>query len=255
MTDLPAPPAARPPRRSGAGQWIALGCALLLLLGAGGGLARLALGHRDDAPAPWSAPARKHEGSYGAVSGGAHYGALTKLLLPVPHGWRRGPDLAQYGDDTTIGSARAQDLTVRSIAAGAGRLTSAERRELTNAVKKLHIKGIGLRSYQDAGSTAVAQITLEQADTHYSRTSEHNLVALLDAFADKGPKVPGHSEAHCYADWSAGHGRLRETYCTAGEGDLVADITLQTLRGSGTTRALTLVAHQLDRIADPGESV
>jgi hypothetical protein len=250
----PAPygePATAPERRTrGKGLRVTLGVALAFVVVTGGGLGWLAFGHTDAKPRPWTAPSVKH-GSYGALSGGIHYGKLSKLLLPMPADWSAGPDIEQFGDNTQLSSAQATTVFKSQY----GDLSNAQRKQLTKAVGKLGIKGLGLRSYQNDDDDKVVQIQLLQIDKQYAKASTEAMTRLLNAVMSKGPKVPGHSEAHCYQESLVKKGAIQEVDCLADEGDLMVTFTVQGTKPAGDQDVLTLLKDQLDRIADPGESV
>jgi hypothetical protein len=248
---LAAEPSVTAPKPADNGQRIALAAALAVVLVAGGGLGWVAFGHTDAKPKPWSAPAPKKTGSYGALSGGIHYGQLSKLLLPQPHGYEPGPDLDQLGDNTQLTGKQATSLYESQY----DDLPKSQRAALAKAVGKMGIKGLGLRSYQNETTNKVVQIQLMQINKQFAKSSTRNVTELMNAFLKKGPKVPGHSEAHCWVTSMAKHGAIQDLDCLAAEGDLMVTYTAEGPKPVSGGDVLTILKDQLDRIADPGESV
>jgi hypothetical protein len=131
---------------------LALGLAgALVAIAAGGGIGYAVLRHQSDADAskaqPWKAPKPTKTGSYGAQSGGSHYGKLGKLLLPVPDDYVPGPDVAEFGNDVELSGKQATAL-MKDTYRG---LSKKERQSAEKSVDRLYIQGIGMRTYSAYG--------------------------------------------------------------------------------------------------------
>jgi hypothetical protein len=211
---------------------------------------------------PWKAPLPQKTASYGAESGGSHYGALRKLLLPMPQAYVPGPDVAEFGNDAQLSGKRASDL----LKAGYRDLPKKQRLAAGKAVDRLGVEGIGLRTYSIYGSVGVGtdgddalvvEIELLQLkNKQAARGATDFFSALAKEVVDlrKGPKIAGYGNAVCVLPPRDKGVPLDRMDCEATEGDLVISLT-----ATGTTPlpkedAVALLKQQLDRVKDPGEA-
>jgi hypothetical protein len=259
---LPEPPPEflpEPPRRSRKPLAIGLAAALVALAACGGiGYAVL----RDDkvAAKPWKAPEPKKTGSYGAESGGSHYGRLGKLLLPIPKNYVPGPDVAEFGNDVELSGKQATALmkdTYRS-------LPKKQRQAAEKSIDRLYIQGIGMRTYstyrysgapEQGLAVEIRIVQMKNKKAARSATEFYTAFAKATGVFRSGPKIAGHAAAGCFLPPKDTGVELDSMYCQATEGDL-----LITMKATGTTpfakdTAADLLKKQLDRVQDPGEAV
>jgi hypothetical protein len=245
---------------------LALGLAgALVAVAAGGGIGYAVLRHRNEADdkakaQPWKAPKPTKTGSYGAQSGGSHYGKLGKLLLPVPDDYVPGPDVAEYGNDVELSGKQATAL-MKDAYRG---LSKKERRSAEKSIDRLYIQGIGMRTYSAYGysgdgeeglSIEIRIVQMKNKKAASSATEFYTAFAKATGLFRKGPKIAGHPKAGCFLPPKDTGVHLDSMYCQATEGDL-----LITLNATGTTpfakdTAADLLKKQLDRVQDPGEAV
>jgi hypothetical protein len=255
-----APETKKPRRR------LALGlAAALVVVAAGGGIGYAVLNQDAAVKAtgkPWKAPLPKKTGSYGAESGGSHYGALRKLLLPMPQAYVPGPDVAEFGNDAQLSGKRASDL----LKAGYRSLPKKQRLAAGKAVDRLGVEGIGMRTYSTYGGVGggtdgqdalVVEVELLQLKNKQAARGATDFFAALAEEAGnfrKGPKIAGYGNAVCILPPREKGVPLDRMDCEATEGDLVINLT-----ATGTTPlpkddAAKLLKQQLDRVKDPGEA-
>ncbi|MEU5402752.1 hypothetical protein ABZ348_26030 [Streptomyces sp. NPDC005963] len=186
---------------------------------------------------------------------------LSKLLLPVPEGFRLGPDVEEYGNDHELSGARA--ATVMKEAARR-ELTGKERRVFDRLVDSLGLEGVAARSYASDDNDLVVGIEVARATNKrqlramYQQRTQYGVLSK----ARKGPEIAGHPQSFCYLapkdsvlDEDGKATGLDGMLCAAYTGEV-----LVTFRISGTapfkkSAATALVKQQLDHIASPGEYV
>jgi hypothetical protein len=242
---------------------LAIGLAgALVAVAAGGGIGYAVLQQQKDADdkakaQPWKAPAPEKTGSFGAQSGGSHYGKLGKLLLPVPQEYEPGPDVAQYGNDAELSGRQATALMKEAYRG----LPKKQRGSAEKGIDRLRIQGIGMRSYslnKTGDNSLIVEIRIVQMKNKQaarSATEFYTDFAKATGVFRNGPKIPGHAKAGCFLPPKDTGVKLDSMYCQATEGDL-----LITLNATGTTPfqksdAAKLLQKQLDRVQDPGEAV
>jgi hypothetical protein len=228
-------------------------CGALLTVAALTGAGYAALHAPVDHTKAWRAPTPRRTGSYGAVSGGAHYGKLAKLLLPVPSGYIPGPDDGQYGNDAQLSASQAASV----LEAPYKSLPAAERNLARRSVSAAHVEGLGLRTYQRDDYSAVGELLMVQMR---NQTAAKNAAAAFRALAVENPKfragptVHGHHEAYCTVPKHAPASKITTVSCYAAEGDLAVSLTFTGTVPLSASSAATLFQHQLDRVKDPGEA-
>lgn len=187
-------------------------------------------------------------------SPGARHTGLGKQLLPIPKGYILGPDIEGYGNDTELGSSQARAVLHEPIRG----LSGAQRRAAREAVNRLQVGGIALRSYADPAQVLVAEMQLTEAKNDKAvrdlAESRKELADVLGIFP-KGPKVPGYKNASCYLLPKDLYGDLDVMYCTAYQDDLMVTMTAYGPHKLAKAEAVDLLKKQLDHIAGPGESV
>ncbi len=247
-----SPPSAEAPGRPGRRLLPLVLAAAVLVAAAGGATAYAALHHGRTTTAAHAAPrpSGPPSPSFGARSGGAHFGSLRDLLLPVPDGYSPGPDDGALGNDTALtGSALSSHLA--DLFPG---VPDADRRTLQREFGATGIHAYGLRTYRDMAGELDITMSLVQMTPAAARSATRFDTALFQASGAgrKGPTVPGHPEAHCYLPPTGSGDSLSGLLCFAAAGDLLATMTVEGPDPLDGTEPARLYAAQLDRIAIPG---
>ncbi|MEU8763500.1 hypothetical protein [Streptomyces sp. NPDC048659] len=240
--------------------------AVLVLGAAGGGVAYTAVtvAHADrTAPTvAWQDPAGKPgKDPVGTLGKGRADTPMSKFLLPVPPGYRLGPDVESYGKDGELGAREAGAL----LKAEARGLAGKKRRDFEKRIDRLGVQGIGVRSYSSDSDDLVAQITIVRLKDRRKVRELHELKTGLAALLErpKGPKVPGHKNAVCYgvSDYDERDDRkkaetdLSGMTCSAYDSDLMVSVRAYGAAPFEESAVADLVKRQLDHIKSPGEYV
>jgi hypothetical protein len=206
------------------------------------------------AATPWQAPPTPTpSGRFGAKPGGTHYGSLALLLLPMPAGFSPGPDVKAFGNDVLLGAGQARDL----VKADTDGMPARDRLGLDAAIDALRIQGAGIRTYTESGGNLVVTISLIQVENQRAAQAipEFQAAEARTERFRSGPRVKGFPRATCLlAPLEAGE-RVSEMMCQAAEGDLVVKLTASGTVPLERTEVAELMAHQLDRVKNPGEAV
>ncbi|QIQ06992.1 hypothetical protein HA039_18700 [Streptomyces liangshanensis] len=234
--------------------------AVLVLGAVGGGVGYIGVtvqdADRSAVTEVWQKPDREPAPDPVAHAGkGRTDNELSRKLLPVPDGYRLGPDIGGDGNDSHF-SARAATAMAKSLGDG---LTGPARRSFDKAVDKLGVKGIALRTYTAYADDLVVQISLQQLrDPALVKSAFTRQARLMDA-GEKGPDVEGHKkDATCMlvpeGDEESAES-LSAMQCLAYDGDLVISVVAYGPYTFRDTAVADLLKEQLDHIADPGEYV
>jgi hypothetical protein len=249
--------AAPAPRRSRRGLALGIAAALVAVVAGGGiGFAVLEQQKDDDkqtAARPWKAPEPKKTGSFGSESGGSHYGALGKLLLPVPPAYMPGPDVGEYGNDAEFTGKQAEAVFQGDLAG----LPKKQRDRLRKTVRDLHIQGVGLRTYREVTGEAVFETQIVQMkNKRAARAGTEFFSAFTKALGvfRNGPKIEGHDKARCVLPPKKPGAKLDTMICQATEGDLTVRMSVSGASPLKKDDAAELFKLQLDRVQDPGEA-
>ncbi|MFH8756208.1 hypothetical protein [Streptomyces atroolivaceus] len=181
--------------------------------------------------------------------------ALSKLLLPVPAGYRLGPDEGEYGNDGEVDGKQAVAAAKESNRGLAGK----ERREFDKRIDKLRIQGLAVRSYvsQENDLEVHAEI-MRMKDKKAVRdfhTFQTELLDVLGIFRD-GPKVKGHTRnAACYLQPKDSDSDIEEMVCAAYDGELSISYSASGIKPVDKAAVAALLKDQLDHITSPGEYV
>jgi hypothetical protein len=179
--------------------------------------------------------------------------ALGKRLLPLPDDYTLGPDIAEFGNDTVLSSRQAVNL----FKAGNRGLPQTQRSASNEAVDKLQLKGIAMRSYSMSGGTTPvsAEIQLAQMENRRAAAGLAQYQAAirrsLGGFT-KGPRIQGHKSAQCFMLPKTESDQVDVMYCTAVEDDLLVSMTAY---GPNRTAATDLLKDQLDHVRSPGKAI
>ncbi|WP_335981244.1 hypothetical protein [Streptomyces sp. CA2R106] len=206
------------------------------------------------AATPWSSPAPTATKAFGARSGGSHYGSPRLLLLPVPTGYRPGPDVEGYGNDVALGAEQARQL----VRGDSQDLSAKERKELDEAVDALHIESAGMRTYLEDGGDLEVQIRIVQMkNKEAAKAQTEYFTAFTKALGvfRTGPKVKGYPKATCVLPPIDKDEKLDGMTCQATEGDLMVTMSADGTRPLAKSAAADLLRRQLDRIKDPGTTI
>ncbi|WP_405413537.1 hypothetical protein [Streptomyces rubiginosohelvolus] len=190
----------------------------------------------------------------GDPSRGRHDTELTKLLLPVPKGYRLGPDIGDLGNDSETSGAKAS-AAMKEMGRG---LAGKERRELNKFVEKLRIRGIAKRSYlADSNDLLVNVEVVKMRDKRAVHRNYADHKKLLDGIDElrKGPSIEGHKKAACYQLPKGDKDTLDGVLCIAYEGEVSVSVEANGSKPFSPSEVGDLVKDQLDHIASPGEYI
>ncbi|MBT2427819.1 MULTISPECIES: hypothetical protein [unclassified Streptomyces] len=179
---------------------------------------------------------------------------LSRLLMPVPEGYRLGPDIGELGND---GETSGAEATAALKETGRG-LAGKQRRELDAFFDKLRVKGVAHRSYTGGSDDLVLSVrVVKMEDERAVRTMHERQIALLNSFGvlRKGPKIEGHKDATCYRMPKDGKDPLDSIACSAYEGGMSVTVEAEGPKPFSASTVAGLVKEQLDHITSPGESI
>ncbi|WP_194895172.1 hypothetical protein [Catenulispora pinisilvae] len=177
---------------------------------------------------------------------GTHYGSVKDFLLPVPDGYKPGPDEGGLGNDSTIPPDQA-DPTVSLLF---GTLPASDMSSAKGAIAAGRMSDGAVRTYVNEAGTldvAVTVLRLDPAQSAESTGEFERVVKQSRAFRN-GPQVPGHADALCVLPVTHVGDPLDSMTCLATVGD-----TFAIVRAEGTvpldTKAVTdLFGRQLDTL-------
>ncbi|MFJ2025880.1 hypothetical protein ACIODW_19045 [Streptomyces sp. NPDC087897] len=190
----------------------------------------------------------------GDPSRGRHDTELTRLLLPVPKGYRLGPDIGEFGNDSETSGAKAA-AAMKEMGRG---LAGKDRRELNKSVEKLRIQGSARRSYLADTDNLVVNIEVTKVrDKGAVRRTYLTRKKLLDGIGDlrKGPTVAGHENVTCYRMPKGDKETIDGIACVAYAGEIAVTVDASGSKPLSPSRVGDLVKDQLDHIASPGEYI
>ncbi len=177
---------------------------------------------------------------------------LGGRLLPLPADYELGPDIGEFGNDSTFGAQQA----IAMLKDGGRHLPADEREKNDKAIDGLKVQGVALRSYAKDG--VVTEMRLSQMENtkairelnSFQGEFAHALKALR-----AGPKVTGHANAVCFLLPKDDELRLDAMFCNAFEGNVMVGTYTYGPAPLDTEVAAQLLGKQLDLIKSPGESV
>ncbi|MGW1296491.1 hypothetical protein [Streptomyces sp. NPDC002533] len=190
----------------------------------------------------------------GDPSRGRHDTELAGLLLPVPKGYRLGPDIGETGNDSETSGAKAT-AAVKEMGRG---LAGKDRRELNKLVDRLRIQGVAQRSYtSDANDIVVNVQIVKMRDKRAVRRTYLDRKELLDSFDSfrKGPSIDGHKKVTCYRLPKGDKKTLDGVSCIAYDGEVSVSVEANGSKPFSPSQVGDLVKDQLDHIASPGEYI
>lgn len=256
----PVAPAKKPVRR-GRIAAVAGAVALAVAVVAGVGFTVITVDGADrDAGAPvWRFPEAGADKAKAPQAKG-----LSAMLVPYgADGWSRGPDIGEYGNDARLSGAEATALRKKSLSG----LPRTQRKALEKQIDKQRLTGIAMRSYYStdelssvytdkASAVTIELVQLDNKAAARGITKFQNefLDALGDALRD-GPRIEGHKDARCYLLPPDADVKLDTMFCSALQGNVLVSLTADSPKPLQKTGIAMLLREQLDRIAEPGESV
>jgi hypothetical protein len=254
----PTAPAHNPARRRRRRRIAALVGSLVLAAGVIGGVGYTVVtvdGADRDAGAPlWKFPRATTEKAKPVPANG-----LSGMLVPYKDGeWGKGPDIGEYGYDAELSGAHATALRKESLSG----LPRTQRKALEKQIDKQRLKGIAMRSYLSnfyASKTASVTIELSQLENSAAVREisgyQEELVGVMDDLLRKGPKIEGHKDARCFLAPADKDEKLDSMVCFAHQGNVLVSLTADSAKPMQQKDIAKLLREQLDRIAEPGESV
>ncbi|WP_330239916.1 hypothetical protein [Streptomyces sp. NBC_00525] len=204
----------------------------------------------------WQKPAHEPaKDPAGDIERGRSSTELSKLLLPVPSGFRLGPDSGTYGNDAEISGPAA---TAEMKDSGRG-LSGRQRREFEKRVDKLHVQGLAVRTYASDDNDLVVDTQLvRMKDKKAVRdlyTFRHELLDSIGVLRD-GPKIDGHRRnASCFLNPKEGKRRVEGMFCMAYEGEVMVTFSASGTAPFRKADVAELVKDQLNHITSPGEYI
>jgi hypothetical protein len=239
----------RPVRRRG---WFVTGwLASALAVGAGAGFGILAVvGASNEsvtagvpvAPATTPSPSV----TSGVRPDGTHYGSVKDFLLPIPDGFRAGPDEGGLGNDSTIPPDQA-DPTVALLF---GTLPASDMTSAQGAIATGHMSDGAVRTYANAAGSldvAVTVLRLDPAQAAES-TSEFERVVKQSRAYRNGPQVLFHPEALCVLPVTHVGDPLDSMTCLATVGDTLAIVNAEGSVPLDANAVTDLFGRQLDTL-------
>lgn len=188
------------------------------------------------------------------ISKGRATTELSKLLLPVPEGYRLGPDIGEHGNDSEVSGRKATAMMKESRDGLAGK----KRHELDKRIDRLRVQGLAFRSYvADNNLLMINTKITKMKDTKAVRSLYTFQSGLFDSIgATHGPKIKGHSRnASCFFGPKIGKAKVEDMLCMAYDGELSISFSVSGTKPFDKAAVAELVKDQLDHIKSPGEYV
>ncbi|MEU2837004.1 hypothetical protein ABZ776_07860 [Streptomyces sp. NPDC007076] len=211
---------------------------------------------RSAGTALWEEPAHKPgKDPAGDVARGRASTALSKLLLPVPTGYRLGPDNGELGNDGEQSGRKA----TAAMKQGAHGLAGKQRRAYEERIDKLRIEGIATRSYTaDDNTLSINTQIMRMKDRKAVRNLHTFRTGLFDSLGifRAEPKIKGHTgNARCYVPRERDKGDIESMNCLAYDGEVSISLSASGTRPFDRKAVSELLKDQLDHIKSPGEYV
>ncbi|WP_433401183.1 hypothetical protein [Streptomyces sp. CA-146814] len=179
---------------------------------------------------------------------------LSRLLMPVPKGYRLGPDAGELGNDDETSGEKA---TAALKETGRG-LAGKERRQLDEYFDKLRIQGVAHRSYTGESDDLVLTVQVARmGDERAVRRLHERRIELMESFGvlRKGPKIEGQKNVTCYRLPDDREDPVDGITCYAYEGGLSVIVDAEGPKPFKASTVAGLVKEQLDHIKSPGMSI
>ncbi|MFF3125101.1 hypothetical protein ACFVRD_22800 [Streptomyces sp. NPDC057908] len=207
----------------------------------------------------WQEPAHKPgKDPAGDVARGRASTELSKLLLPVPTGYRLGPDMREMGNDGEQSGKKATAAVKESAHGLAGK----ERRAYEKRVDKLRIEGTAVRTYTSDGNDLLVETQIMRMKDKKAVRNLYNVRSdLFEAIGifRQGPKIQGHTRnAKCFLprkDSEGGEDSIVSMECMAYDGELSISVSASGTVPFDRAAVAELLKDQLNHITSPGEYV
>ncbi|MFF5976678.1 hypothetical protein ACFY7C_34755 [Streptomyces sp. NPDC012769] len=243
--------------------------AALVLVAAGGGVTYTAVtvanADRSAETVGWEAPDPKAAGEDPAATTaekGRASTPMSKLLLPVPVGFRLGPDIDSHGNDGELGEKEAVAL-LKNDARG---LSGKKRRDYEKRIDKLGVQGIAMRSFASDDNGLIVEVQIIRMK---NKKRIHDLYEVKRELAEilkfpKGPKIQDHKNSSCFLmpdfreeddDEDEKDSALSGMSCAAYDSELLVSVSAAGSVPFDKADVADLVKKQLDHIKSPGEYV
>ncbi|MER5363334.1 hypothetical protein [Streptomyces sp. NPDC002785] len=260
--DAPGTAAPLPPATPGRARRVILtALPVVLVLAAVGGAAAYTGTTVDNADrgartSLWQEPAHEPgKDPAGDVARGRASTELSKLLLPVPSGYRLGPDIGELGNDSEQ-SGKTAAAAVKESAHG---LAGKERRAYEKRVDKLRIEGTAARSYASDGNDLLVETRImrmkDKKAVRNLYTFRSDLFEIVGVFR-QGPKIQGHTRnATCFVPRKNSKDSIESMNCLAYDGELSISVSASGTVPFDRAAVAELLKDQLNHITSPGEYV
>ncbi|MFF3782851.1 hypothetical protein [Streptomyces sp. NPDC001933] len=203
----------------------------------------------------WEEPAHKPgKDPAGDVARGRVSTGLSKLLLPVPAGYRLGPDNGELGNDGELSGKKA----TAAMKLNARGLAGKERRAYEKRIDKLRIEGIAARSYTgDDNTLSISTEIMRMKDKKAVRNHYAFKTGLFESIGifRTEPKIKEHTRnARCYV-LRKDEDSITSMNCLAYDGELSISLSASGTKPFDRAAVAELLKDQLDHIASPGEYI
>ncbi|MFD5681676.1 MULTISPECIES: hypothetical protein [Streptomyces] len=179
---------------------------------------------------------------------------LSRLLMPVPKGYRLGPDVGELGNDDETSGEKAT-AAVKETGRG---LAGKQRRQLDEYFDKLRIQGVAHRSYTGESDDLLLTVQVAKMGNEGAVRRLHGRrIELLGSLGvlRKGPKIEGHKNVTCYRLPDDREDPVDGIACYAYEGGLSVIMEAEGPKPFKASTVADLVQEQLDHIKSPGMSI
>ncbi|MEV7523223.1 hypothetical protein [Streptomyces sp. NPDC091371] len=248
----PVKPARRPLNRRKLALAAAGVAAALLVGGAAWGASAIADADRDAPTAYWTPEGESLAST--ETPAAVPPNELSGKLLPVPSGFRLGPDLDGDGNNFFISGEAA----VASFKEARNGLSGTERKKRDEAFAELKLKGLAGRSYAKSGGEMVTEVRLMQADPKALGQFSEISKKVLDLLGDgrDAPKVDGYPDAKCtlLAIGEEKEEKIDSLDCVVVQGDVLVSFSAYGPKPFSATDAAAFFKNQLSHLKTPGES-
>ncbi|WP_405490520.1 hypothetical protein [Streptomyces sp. NBC_00096] len=181
--------------------------------------------------------------------------ALSGKLLPVPAGFKPGPDMGSDGNNFFVSGEKA----IEGFNESRSGLSTAQRKKREETLAELKLKGLAGRTYVKGEGAWVAEVRIMQADPKAVGNLSEVTKKLLELAGDKreAPKVDGFPDAKCalLAIGEEDKEKIDSIDCTAVEGDVAVTFRAYGPKPFSTSDAVAFFKNQMSHLKSPGESV
>ncbi|NUP49041.1 MAG: hypothetical protein HOW97_17300 [Catenulispora sp.] len=224
---------------------VGAGAGFGILAATGSGSSKVDLGKTPGWAAP-SAPGATPTPAVtaGVRSNGTHYGSLQAFLLPVPDGYKPGPDEGELGGDGPMRPDQADSVLTVLFST----MANADVSGVQRAVQAGHMSGGAVRTYANEAGTLDLSFTVLQLDPALSAqsTSDFTRIVKQSKYYRPGPTVAGHTGAVCLLPTTHETGVLDSITCLDTIGDTLAIARAEGLVPLDSGAVTDMFGRQLD---------